>query len=166
MHTLDTMGLAENRDPRWRRCRMLTSAVCPQPASISARSDSYSAKVLFQWPRTPLLCLVRRSWWGLWWISVRSSAWSLGDCPSAALHGNTKWQLLKSWVTVPAWVLRCIITSRYSCMCVWSHFCHVQLFVTLWTVALQVPLFMGFSKQEYWSGLSFPSPGDLPHPRI
>ena len=35
---------------------------------------------------------------------------------------------------------------------------HVQLFVTLWTVAYQAPLSMGFSRQEYWSGLPFPSP--------
>ena len=42
----------------------------------------------------------------------------------------------------------------------------VQLFVTLWTVAHQVPLTMGFSRQEYWSRLPFPSPGDLPDPGI
>ena len=48
-----------------------------------------------------------------------------------------------------AWVL-----SRFSC---------VQLCVTPWTVALQAPLSMGFSRQEYWSGLPFPSPGDLPN---
>ena len=35
-----------------------------------------------------------------------------------------------------------------------------------WTVAYQAPQFMGFSRQEYWSGLPFPSPGDLPDPRI
>ena len=40
----------------------------------------------------------------------------------------------------------------------------VQLFVTPWTVACQAPLSMGFSRQEYWSGLTFPSPGDLPNP--
>ena len=39
-------------------------------------------------------------------------------------------------------------------------------FVTLWTEARQVPLSMGFSRQEYWSGLPFPSPGDLPDPGI
>ena len=38
----------------------------------------------------------------------------------------------------------------------------VQLFVTPWTVTHQAPLSMGFSRQEYWSGLPFPSPGDLP----
>ena len=43
---------------------------------------------------------------------------------------------------------------------------HVQLFVTPWTVAHQVPLSMEFSKQEYWSGLLFPPPGDLPNPGI
>ena len=43
---------------------------------------------------------------------------------------------------------------------------HVQLFVTPWTAACQAPLSMGFSKQEYWSGLPFPSPGDLPDPGI
>ena len=37
----------------------------------------------------------------------------------------------------------------------------VRLFVTPWTIAYQAPLSMGFSKQEYWSGLPFPSPGDL-----
>ena len=43
---------------------------------------------------------------------------------------------------------------------------HVRLFVTPWTVAHQAPLSMGFSRQEYWSGLPFPSPGDLPDPDI
>ena len=42
----------------------------------------------------------------------------------------------------------------------------VQLLVTLWTVAHQAPLSMGFSRQEYWSGLPFPSPGDLLDPGI
>ena len=43
-------------------------------------------------------------------------------------------------------------------------FSRVQLFVTPWTVALQAPLSMGFSRQEYWSWLLLPSPGDLPDP--
>ena len=42
----------------------------------------------------------------------------------------------------------------------------VQLFVTPWTVAYQAPLSMEFSRQEYWSGLPFPSPGALPDPGI
>ena len=42
----------------------------------------------------------------------------------------------------------------------------VQLFATPWSVAHQAPLSMGFPRQEYWSGLSFPPPGDLPDPGI
>ena len=42
----------------------------------------------------------------------------------------------------------------------------VQLFVTPWTVAQQAPLSMEFSRQEYWSGLPFTPPGDLPDPGI
>ena len=42
----------------------------------------------------------------------------------------------------------------------------VSDFVTPWTVACQAPPSMGFSRQEYWRGLSFPSPGDLPNPGI
>ena len=42
----------------------------------------------------------------------------------------------------------------------------VQLFTTPWTVAYQAPQSMEFSRQEYWSGLPFPSPGDLPNPGI
>ena len=45
-------------------------------------------------------------------------------------------------------------------MCDQSLSC-VQLFVTLWTIVLQSPLSIGFSRQEYWTGLSFPLPGDL-----
>ena len=47
-----------------------------------------------------------------------------------------------------------------------SHFISVWLFATLWTVVHQTPLSMGFSRQEYWRGLPFPSPGDLPNPGI
>ena len=80
-----------------------------------------------------------------------------------------------------------VYTSLYACLCVYTHmtlyismythmwfyaciharavlscFRPVQLFVTLWTVAHQAPLSMGFSRQEYWSGLSCPPPMDLP----
>ena len=43
---------------------------------------------------------------------------------------------------------------------------HVRLVATPWTVAYQAPPFMGFSRQEYWSGLPLPSPGDFPDPGI
>ena len=56
------------------------------------------------------------------------------------------------WGAMPECVLRC--------------FSRVRLFVTPWTIVHQDPLSMGFSRQEYWSGLLCPPPGDLPHPGI
>ena len=50
--------------------------------------------------------------------------------------------------------------------CVLSCFSRVLLFEILWTLAYQTPLSMGFSKQEYWNGLPYPPPGDLPDPGI
>ena len=54
-------------------------------------------------------------------------------------------------------MLYCAVLSRFG---------HVQLFAILWTIACQAPPSMGFSRQEYWSGLSVPFPGDLPDPGI
>ena len=55
----------------------------------------------------------------------------------------------------------------HACVCAKSsHFSPVCLFETLWTVALQAPLSMGFSRQEYWSGLPCSPPRDLPDPGI
>ena len=51
------------------------------------------------------------------------------------------------------------------CMCLQS-LSHLHLLATLWTVVHQTPLSMGFSWQEYWSGLPFPPSGDLPDPGI
>ena len=52
------------------------------------------------------------------------------------------------------------------CVCMLTRFSCVRLFATVWTVACQAPLSMGFSRQEYWHGLPCPSPGDLLNPRI
>ena len=60
----------------------------------------------------------------------------------------------------------CLCTGEAAMMImVWS-LSHVQLFVTLWTVVCQAPLSMGFPRQEYWIGLPFPSPGNIPDPGI
>ena len=62
---------------------------------------------------------------------------------------------------LPPWPL------RETCVCVCAQLLnHVQLFVILWTGAHQAPLSRGFSRQEYWSGLPCPSPGNLPNPGI
>ena len=57
----------------------------------------------------------------------------------------------------------CFASKRQACLCVLSSFSHVQLSATLWTVARQAPLSMGFSRQKptLWSGLSCPPPGIL-----
>ena len=52
------------------------------------------------------------------------------------------------------------------CMCILSHFSHLQLFVIPWTLAHHAPLSMEFSRQEYWSWLPCPPPGDHPDPGI
>ena len=57
-------------------------------------------------------------------------------------------------------------TLLHCCACMLSYFSCVQLCVTQWTIACQVPLSMGFSRQEQWNGLPFPPPGDLPNPGI
>ena len=65
-----------------------------------------------------------------------------------------------------------LIVNLFSCFCICMHVCvpncfsRVWLFVTLWTTACQNPLSMGFFRQEYWSGLPCPPPGDLPDPGI
>ena len=76
-------------------------------------------------------------------------------------QNNVDWE--NRWIInilYPQW---CICKIRLPCMP--SRFSRVRLFVTLWTI-YQAPLSMRFSRQEYWSGLLFPSPGDLPDPEM
>ena len=65
-------------------------------------------------------------------------------------------------------VCLCVCLCTYTCIpaCVLSHFSSVRHSVMLWTVVSQVPLSLGLPRQEYWSGLPFPSPGDTPDPGI
>ena len=60
-------------------------------------------------------------------------------------------------------IIKVFVSNKH---CVLSCFSHVQHFATLWTVARQVPLSMGFSRKEYWSGLPYPPPGVIPDPGI
>ena len=61
---------------------------------------------------------------------------------------------------VPGIVLRTLDVLH---VCMLSHFSFIQLFATPWSVALQAPLSIEFSRQEYWSGLPCPPPGNLPN---
>ena len=68
-------------------------------------------------------------------------------------------EIIVKWCKVPSdWL------KRYACGLL-SSFSHIQLFATLWTVACQAPLFMGFSKQKYWSGFAMTSPRGFSWPR-
>ena len=57
-----------------------------------------------------------------------------------------------------------LLVLQHLCVRVLRHFSCVRFFVTPWTVAQKAPLSMRFSMQKYWSGLPFPTPGDLPDP--
>ena len=73
-------------------------------------------------------------------------------CPLISWHWSPS--LPRPPPTLPSWCFP------------WLYHCRVRLFVTPWTVAHQAPLFMEFSRQEYWSGLPCSSPGELPDPGI
>ena len=81
------------------------------------------------------------------------------DCERKFLRGH----VATAYLTSP---LETIAAFLFGYMCMLSHFSNVRLCETLWTVAHQVPLSMGFSRQEYWSGLLYPPPGDLPNSQI
>ena len=79
------------------------------------------------------------------------STWDLYSCLSMTLKNGRSSYLRRAPVTPTVGVHALLLN-------------HVWLCATLWTVARQAPLSMGFSRKEYWSGLPFPSPGDLPSP--
>ena len=86
------------------------------------------------------------------WAVVTQGCWSLLHC---------YWSLGSPSLVNPA---------SFSISTLWKvkvkSLSHVRLLATPWTVAYKAPLSMGFFRQEYWSGLPFPSPGDLPNPGI
>ena len=97
-----------------------------------------------------------------------SSSWALLQSEDIYEAQRGCWPLRTWWLRRSHGIyILCIIIHAHIlyvlCICgaVLSRFSHVGLFVTLWTVAYQAPLSMGFSRQEYWSGLPCPSPGDL-----
>ena len=69
-------------------------------------------------------------------------------------------------ISFDIYILRYMCVCVCVCVCMLSLSSHSSLFVTLWTLAHQSPPSMGFPRQEYWSGLSFPSPGNLPNAGI
>ena len=95
-------------------------------------------------------------------------------CPWVCKESDTTEQLNWTEHSLPKWFLseqiydirQIFFLSSFAVSMHISCFSPVQLFVTLWTVAHQAPLPMGFSRQEYWVGLPFPSSENLPDPGI
>ena len=86
-----------------------------------------------------------------------------------------RWKLCIEYEDLRKQSSQAVIIPREYCRPTWEKLClqgkdivkslsRVQLFVTPWTVAYEAPRSMGFSRQEYWSVLPFPSPGDHPNP--
>ena len=70
--------------------------------------------------------------------------------------------IIKPKVKTSKYISHCFKTALYL-VCMLSRFSRVQLFATPWIAACQAPLSMGFFRQEHWSGLPCPPPGDLPN---
>ena len=89
----------------------------------------------------------------LWCIYLSSSVRTKG--PSQVENGNFR-------ISISMWTTDWLVPEKWKCHLLSC----VRLFATPWTVACQVPPSMEFSRQEYWTGLPFSSPGDLPNPVI
>ena len=105
-----------------------------------------------------------------WWFSGREATCQFRrlrfDSSVEKIPWRKKWQPTRVFLPRKSHGQRNFgnCSSLYACML--SHFSHVQLSATPWTVAHKAPLSKGFSRQEYWSGLLCLPPGDLPDPGI
>ena len=96
---------------------------------------------------------------------IKVSAGMLSSEPLSWLVGGHLLPLSSHSLPSGCWFHRFLLIMA-TCMHVLSRFSRVRLLATLWTVAHQAPLSLGFSRQEYQSGLPCPPPGDLPDPGI
>ena len=92
--------------------------------------------------------------------SFQSRDWTWVSCIAGRLF--TVWSSREAWNKAPN-LSEPSFSHLWNIIACLSYFIHVQLYATLWTVVCQTPLSMGFSRQEYWSGLPCPSPGGLPN---
>ena len=102
------------------------------------------------------------SWFGHWamWVLVTQLCLTFCNPMDSSVSGILK-AIILEWVAISfSSAMKAKVKVKVK-----SLSC-VRLFATPWTIAHQAPPSMGFSRQEYWSGLPFPSPGDLPDPGI
>ena len=140
--------------------RLLGRAVFP-PWNKGPNSGSYNSTLkkcshIYTWNNTDIFILP---------LSVFHNIvlYILCVYPSSASLTDFRWQKPPS-LCLPH--LHCkLYTTLQNCYCWFSHYVSDSVVIP-WTVAYQVPLFMGLSRQEFWGGLPLPSPGDLPNPGI
>ena len=117
-------------------------------------------------------CKQRNLLGGYWW--EHGAAEKRGDCMYISWIGTQQTRLQHllispPWIPLDDYLIIYLSLFIYMCVCaacLITHFSRGQLCVTPWTVAYQVLLSMGFSRQEYWRGLPCPPPGDFPDPGI
>ena len=104
-----------------------------------------------------------------------SSSEYISDSGDVNIRPTKRKKNLSDWFWYKKWnwnsgcwrrYYRCVTTECNNLRSEVKSLSRVRLFAAPWTIAYQVPLFMGFSRQEYWSGLPFPSPGDFSDPGI
>ena len=126
---------------------------CGEVRTCLSGSDSQTSVSLFG----PIGTGIDVTHWGRKGGLGSQSCWEITDCGSKQL-----------WPNSCCLELSCYIDAHSLCVCMLSHFSCVWLFVTVWTVACQAPLSMGFSRQEYRSGCHdllqgiFPTQGSNP----
>ena len=94
-----------------------------------------------------------------------SQFFNFPNCQSRVCGGQ-RWNCYYRWLVMSLRLIMLAVLTSLKVKVKVKLLSRVRLFVTPWTVAYQVPPSMGFSRQECWSGLPFPSPGDVPDPGI
>ena len=135
------------RHPEWDD--LMAAGGWPTLPIVNSTPGSRLSNAIIPYPRRPPLCFIQRTDHGL---TLHPLLLNSVDCLSPPLE--CQFHEGRDLFGRCHTLRKCWLLSR------------VRLFVTPWTVACQAPLSMEFPRQEYWSGLPFPSPEDLPDPGI
>ena len=136
-----------------------SAKVLPDSLLFAYSCSSWQAPETTKWTMFLFRCF-KLSFTVHWWLSlslILVRGFNYPEVSYKLINDNSK----SEWITISHCELL-LHNPVHTCML--SCFSCVQLFATPWTVACQAPLSMEFLRQEYWSGLPCPSPGDLPNP--
>ena len=152
------MPWTQERKPRLLAIALLLTLQDPGPeVKLLSRVQLFAIPWTVAYQAPPSMEFSRQEYWsGL-------PCPSPGDLPDLGIEpGSPTWQA-DALPSEPPWKPTCYFPSKEKKV---KSLSRVRLFATLLTEAYQAPPSMRFSRQEYWSGLPFPSPGDLPDPGI